>query len=313
MLEGVQVTGVQTTRTYLQQQESSAIDDEDDEDMELLSVTLAASRLVEESQVSQAKFLACVCFWGCWWAGRARALAEHVIMYVLRSGNVQRKMRVGPNTINRALPASRTTHYKVHFINFVTIPCIAHPTKEDKRRANNVKCCSTHQKKCLLSCKGGRNVNVYILHLIANDNHEQNALICVIEPFATKQELSGKPKNGFGKRSNAFNGSFSGPSRASGSTVCVCVWMRFIMCKCVCMWKYVCNSVCSCVGVCLSAFVCVCALRACLYAHLLLPWWLSTDPNLDWVNNLLLHDPETAKQHETSNTTACPASHSDYY
>jgi len=60
MLEGVQVTGVQTTRTYLQQQESNAIDDEDDEDVELLSVTLAASRLVEESQVS--KFLAYFCF-----------------------------------------------------------------------------------------------------------------------------------------------------------------------------------------------------------------------------------------------------------
>lgn len=60
MLAGVQVTGVQTTRTYLQQQEINAIDDEDDEDMELLSVTLAASRLVEESQVSD--FLNRVCF-----------------------------------------------------------------------------------------------------------------------------------------------------------------------------------------------------------------------------------------------------------
>jgi len=45
----------------------------------------------------------------------------------------------------------------------------------------------------------------------------------MIELFATKQELSGKTKNRFGKRSNAFNGSFSGLSRASGSTVCVCV------------------------------------------------------------------------------------------
>jgi len=60
MLAGVQVTGVQTTRTYLQQQEINVIDDEDDEDMELLSVTLAASRLVEESQVSD--FLNHVCF-----------------------------------------------------------------------------------------------------------------------------------------------------------------------------------------------------------------------------------------------------------
>jgi len=60
MLEGVQVTGVQTTKTYLQQQESNAIDDEDDEDVELLSVTLAASRLVEESQVSKFYLLICV-------------------------------------------------------------------------------------------------------------------------------------------------------------------------------------------------------------------------------------------------------------
>ena len=59
-------SGVQTTRTQMLQQEMRGIDcsDVDDEELELLSITLAASRLVEESQVvRRSRFfllLACV-------------------------------------------------------------------------------------------------------------------------------------------------------------------------------------------------------------------------------------------------------------
>ena len=49
----VAASGVQTSRTQTLEQEMNCLDCEevDDEEIELLSVTLAASRLVEESQV----------------------------------------------------------------------------------------------------------------------------------------------------------------------------------------------------------------------------------------------------------------------
>jgi len=128
-------------------------------------------------------------------------------------------MRVGPSTVNRALPPSRTAHYKVHhgfyIFHIVTISRIDHP--------------QILLNLCSMAF-GGRNLTKSKIYVMTD--RVRNGLLCMIETFATKQELAGKTRNSFGKRANAFNGSFSGSSRASNSTgVCGYVSEGIVCCR----------------------------------------------------------------------------------
>jgi len=132
---------------------------------------------------------------------------------------VQRKMRVGPSNVNRALPPSRTAHYKVHhgyyLSHLVTISRIDHP--------------QILLNLCSMAF-GGRNMTKSKIYVMTDRVHV-NGLICMIETFATKQELAGKTRNSFGKRANAFNASFPGSSCACSSTgVCMCVSEGVVCC-----------------------------------------------------------------------------------